>query len=61
MSFSKEGKIEGDPLSLPRGTIRALITLLIVSFPLNNLIQGKEIPPIIINAVSIFKERNYKN
>ena len=53
MRFSKEGKIEGEPLSLPRGTIRALITLLIVSFPLNNLIQGKEIPPIIINAIFI--------
>lgn len=51
--FSIEGKVEGEPLSLPRGTIRGLITLLIVSFPLNNLLLSKEVPPLIINGIFI--------
>lgn len=51
--FSNKGKVEGEPLTLPRGTIRGLITLLIVSFPLNNLLLSDNIPPLIINGIFI--------
>ncbi|MFX1280575.1 MAG: hypothetical protein ACFFA3_14455 [Promethearchaeota archaeon] len=41
------------PLGMPRGTVRALITLMIVSFPLGYLITGEEIPGLIINSIFI--------
>ncbi len=51
--FRKGGKIEEYPLGMPRGTVRALITILIVSFPFIYLINGEEIPGIITNAIFI--------
>ena len=47
------GRIEGQPLGMPRGTVRALITLLIVSFPFTYLLTGAEIPGLIVNAIFI--------
>jgi hypothetical protein len=51
--FSQGGKIEGEPLGMPRGTVRAFITILIVSFPFGYLINGDIIPPLIVNAIFI--------
>ena len=51
--FGKDGKIEGQPLGMPRGTVRALITILIVSFPFNYIFAGLEIPGLITNAIFI--------
>ncbi|MBY9006729.1 MAG: hypothetical protein KGD63_08225 [Candidatus Lokiarchaeota archaeon] len=39
--FGNEEKIEDQPLGLPRGTVRAFITLLVASFPLIYLITGE--------------------
>lgn len=50
--FLKE-KIEGQPLGMPRGTVRALITILIVSFPFTYLISGQQIPSLIISAIFV--------
>ncbi len=49
----KEGKIKGEPLGMPRGTIRALNTLLIVTIPFNYLFDGVDIPGMITNAIFI--------
>ena len=49
----KNGKIKGYPLGMPRGTIRALITVMIVTFPFNNLITATEIPRGISSAIFI--------
>ncbi|MFX0100023.1 MAG: hypothetical protein ACFFCS_10625 [Candidatus Hodarchaeota archaeon] len=49
----KDGKVEKYPLGMPRGTVRALVTLLIVSFPLNYLIVSIAVPDVIINAIFI--------
>ena len=38
---------------MPRGTVRALITIMIVSFPLGYLITQETIPPLIVNAIFI--------
>ena len=51
--FSKNGKIESEPLGMPRGTVRALITIIIVSFPLNYLIIDKAVPSPITNAIFV--------
>ncbi|MHA1414356.1 MAG: hypothetical protein ACTSO4_17295, partial [Promethearchaeota archaeon] len=51
--FSKNGKIESEPLEMPRGTVRALITIIIVSFPLNYLIIDKAVPSPITNAIFV--------
>ena len=50
---SQYGKIDGEPLGMPRGTVRAFITLLIVTFPFGYLLTGLPIPPLIINAIFI--------
>ena len=55
----KEGKIKGEPLGMPRGTIRALNTLLIVTIPFNYLLLSQEIPGMITNASLTY--RNYGN
>ncbi|MHA1191543.1 MAG: hypothetical protein ACTSP9_04520 [Promethearchaeota archaeon] len=47
------GKIEGYPLGMPRGTVRALITLMIVAFPFNYLLIASTIPVEISNALFI--------
>ena len=51
--FGKDGKIEGEPLGMPRGTVRALITILIISFPFSYIFTGQEIPGLITNAIFI--------
>ena len=51
--FSKDGKVEGQPLGMPRGTVRALITVMIVAFPFGFVLTRKEIPGLIINAIFI--------
>jgi len=51
--FSQNGKVAGYPLGMPRGTVRALITIMIVAFPFGYLMRGKEIPGLIINAIFI--------
>jgi len=48
-----DGKVEGEPLGMPRGTVRALITIMIVAFPFNYLISGQEIPGYITNSIFI--------
>ncbi|MHA1294664.1 MAG: hypothetical protein ACTSQJ_18665 [Promethearchaeota archaeon] len=51
--FSANGKVEGQPLGMPRGTVRALITILIITFPLIYISKGKEIPSLITSAIFI--------
>ena len=51
--FSEGGKIEDQPLGMPRGTVRALITIMLVSFPFGYIIFGGEIPGLIINVIFI--------
>ena len=51
--FSKDGRVEGYPLGLPRGTIRAFITLLIVLFPFTYIIWDTEIKSEIVYTVFI--------
>ncbi|KKK45623.1 hypothetical protein LCGC14_0649870 [marine sediment metagenome] len=51
--FSQDGKVKGEPLGMPRGTVRALITIMIVSFPLGYLITQETIPSLIVNAIFI--------
>ena len=36
--FSEGGKVEGHPLGTPRGTVRALSTIMIVAFPVQIVI-----------------------
>ncbi len=49
----EDGEVKGLPLGLPRGTIRAIVTLLIVSLPLQFLIMNMPIPGIVVNALFI--------
>jgi len=49
----KYGKVEGYPLGMPRGTVRAIITIMVVAFPFNYLIFAKTIPVEISNALFI--------
>ena len=57
--FSKDGRIEGYPLGMPRGTVRAIITIMVVSFPFNYippfnfLMEETQIPAEIINSIFI--------
>lgn len=51
--FSKDGRVEGYPLGMPRGTVRAIITLMVVSFPFTYLLQNRDIPSAIINSIFI--------
>ena len=51
--FREGGKIEGQPLRMPKGTVRAIITLMIVSFPFSYLLVNEEIPGVITNAIFI--------
>ena len=48
-----DGKVEGEPLGMPRGTIRALITVMMVAFPFTYLISGNEIPSYVTNSIFI--------
>ncbi len=51
--FSEGGKIEGHPLGMPRGTVRALSTIMIVAFPLGYIISGNPIPSLIVNIIFV--------
>ncbi|MCK4370615.1 MAG: hypothetical protein KAV01_07570 [Candidatus Lokiarchaeota archaeon] len=51
--FSEGGKIEDEPLGMPRGTVRALMTILLVAFPFGYIISGEEIPGLIINIIFV--------
>jgi hypothetical protein len=51
--FSEGGKVEAYPLGLPRGTVRALMAIMLVAFPFWNIIRGVEIPPLIVNIIFI--------
>ncbi|MBD3214585.1 MAG: hypothetical protein GF311_18385 [Candidatus Lokiarchaeota archaeon] len=46
-------KVPEYPLGLPRGSVRALTTILVVAFPFYFLFEGKPIPGLIINAIFI--------
>ncbi|MHA1150955.1 MAG: hypothetical protein ACTSR8_22265 [Promethearchaeota archaeon] len=45
------GKIAHYPLGMPRGTVRSIIAILIVSFPFTYILSGQQIPGLITNAV----------
>lgn len=47
------GKVEGKPLGLPRGSIKAYITLLIITFPFHYIVIGGEVPGLVINAIFV--------
>jgi len=51
--LSKDGRVEGYPLGMPRGTIRAIITLMIVLFPFTYIISNTQIPSEIISSIFI--------
>ncbi len=46
-------KVDGQPLGMPRGTVRALITISIVTFPFMYLITGGSVPSLVVNAIFI--------
>lgn len=49
--FTKDGRVEGYPLGMPRGTIRAIITIMIVLFPFKYIIENTQIPSDIVTAI----------
>ncbi|NVM34996.1 MAG: hypothetical protein HWN81_05335 [Candidatus Lokiarchaeota archaeon] len=51
--FSEGGKVEGHPLGMPRGTVRALSTIMIVAFPFGYLLTGEAIPSLIVNVIFV--------
>jgi len=51
--FAKDGYVEGYPLGMPKGSVRALIAILVVAFPFSYLIEGQEIPSAITSAIFI--------
>ncbi len=51
--FAKDAYVEGYPLGMPRGSIRALIAILVVAFPFSYLIGGQEIPSAVTSAIFI--------
>ncbi len=51
--FSENGKVQGYPLGMPRGTVRALITLMLVSFPFGYIISGNDIPGLLVNIIFV--------
>ena len=51
--FGEGGKVEGYPLGMPRGTVRALITIMLVAFPFGYIITREELPGLIINIIFI--------
>ncbi len=48
-----DGKVEGEPLGMPRGTVRAIITIMVVAFPFTYLISSQEVPGLITNTIFI--------
>ena len=51
--FSEGGKVEGHPLGMPRGTVRALNTIMIVAFPFWYLLKREAIPSLIVNVIFV--------
>ncbi|MFW9878457.1 MAG: hypothetical protein ACFFG0_35695 [Candidatus Thorarchaeota archaeon] len=51
--FSRGGKVEGHPLGMPRGTVRALSTIMIVAFPFGYIINREAIPSLIVNVIFV--------
>jgi hypothetical protein len=51
--FSKDGRVEGYPLGMPRGTVRAIITVMIVLFPFTYIIWNTQIPSEVVNTIFI--------
>jgi hypothetical protein len=51
--FGEGGKIEGHPLGMPRGTVRALSTIMIVAFPFGYILSGEAIPSLIVNVIFV--------
>lgn len=51
--YIRNEKIEGYPLGMPRGSIRALIAIMVVAFPFSYLLEGSEIPSAILSAIFI--------
>jgi hypothetical protein len=49
--FTKDGRVEGYPLGMPRGTVRAVITLMIVLFPFKYIFENTQIPSEIVTAI----------
>jgi len=51
--FSEGGKVEGHPLGMPRGTVRALSTIMIVAFPFGYILFRDDIPSLIVNVIFV--------
>ncbi len=51
--FGKDGRVQGYPLGMPKGTVRAIITLMVVSFPFTYILDNSPIPPIVVNTIFI--------
>jgi hypothetical protein len=51
--FGKDGRVEGYPLGMPRGTVRAIITVMVVSFPFTYIFDNIQIPSEIVNTIFI--------
>jgi len=51
--FIEGGKVDGQPFGMPRGTVRAFITVMIVSFPFGYLITGESVPGLITSAIFV--------
>jgi len=49
----QDGKVENQPLGMPKGTVRALTTLLIVLFPFWYLLVNIQIPGLIVNVIFV--------
>ncbi|MHA1669120.1 MAG: hypothetical protein ACTSV5_00945 [Promethearchaeota archaeon] len=47
------GKVEGNPLGMPCGTVRALITIMVIAFPFNYILIEVTIPVDVSNALFI--------
>jgi hypothetical protein len=52
--FSENGRVKGQPLGMPRGTVRALITIMLVAFPFGYMIMGNLImPSLVVNVIFV--------
>lgn len=51
--YGKDGKINEFPLGMPRGTVRAFITLLVITFPLIYIVNGEQTPRLIVNTIFV--------
>jgi len=51
--FGKDGRVEGFPLGMPRGTVRAIITIMVVSFPFTYIFDNIQIPSEVVNTIFI--------